>query len=81
MKKYRYIREYCQRILESCNTYSTSKFFEYCKEGNIAAVYYCIIAKKVNPEILNKKDKNKNAFIYTCKNSRVELLRMMIDIF
>ena len=29
----------------------------------------------------NKEDGNKNAFIYACENERVEMLRMMIDVF
>ena len=29
----------------------------------------------------NKEDENKNAFIYACQNKRVEMLRMMIDVF
>ena len=29
----------------------------------------------------NKDDKNKNAFIYACEKKRVEMLRMMIDVF
>ena len=64
------------------NTYTTDKYFEYCKDGNIAAVYYCIVVKKVNPEKVNYYDgKNKNAFIYACENKRVEMLKMMIDVF
>ena len=31
--------------------------------------------------MINKDDKNKNAFIYACENERVEMLRMMIDVF
>ena len=31
--------------------------------------------------MINKNDKNKNAFIYACEEKRVEMLRMMIDIF
>ena len=31
--------------------------------------------------MINKEDKNKNAFIYACENKRIEMLRMMIDIF
>ena len=31
--------------------------------------------------MINKEDENKNAFIYACENERVEMLRMMIDIF
>ena len=31
--------------------------------------------------MINKEDKNKNAFIYACENERVEMLRMMIDVF
>ena len=29
----------------------------------------------------NKDDKNKNAFIYACEWKRIEMLRMMIDVF
>ena len=31
--------------------------------------------------MINKNGKNKNAFIYACENERVEMLRMMIDVF
>ena len=31
--------------------------------------------------MINKEDGNKNAFIYACENERVEMLRIMIDIF
>ena len=31
--------------------------------------------------MINKYDKNRNAYIYACENERVEMLRMMIDIF
>ena len=81
LQKYKYIREYCQYKLKSCNTYTTDKYFEYCKEGNIAAVYYCIVVKKVDPDMINKDDENRNAFIYACENKRVEMLRMLIDVF
>ena len=29
----------------------------------------------------NKDDGNKNAFIYACENKRIEMLRIMIDVF
>ena len=35
----------------------------------------------MNPEKANKNDGNKNAFIYACENERIEMLRMMIDVF
>ena len=44
-------------------------------------MYYCIIVKNVNPEKIDKNDGNRNAFIYGCENERVEMLRMMIDVF
>ena len=47
----------------------------------MAAVYYCILVKKVDPEKINKNDEDRNAFIYACENKRVEMLRMMIDVF
>ena len=56
-------------------------YFEYCKKGDIAAVYYCIIVKNIDPEMINKDDKNRNAFIYACENNRLETLRMMIEVF
>ena len=31
--------------------------------------------------MINKDNKNRNAFIYACENERLEMLRMMIDIF
>ena len=31
--------------------------------------------------MINKEDENRNAFLYACENERVEMLRMMIDIF
>ena len=31
--------------------------------------------------MINRNDYNRNAFIYACENERVEMLRMMIDIF
>ena len=61
--------------------YTTDKYFEYCKEGNIAAIYYCIVVKNVDPEMTNKEDGNKNAFIYACENERIEMLKMMIHDF
>ena len=45
------------------------------------AVYYCIVVKKVDPRMINKYDGNKNAFIYSCENRRVEMLAMMIENF
>ena len=44
-------------------------------------MYYCIAVKKVNPEKVNKDDGNRNAFIYACENQKIEMLRMMIDLF
>ena len=63
------------------NTYTTDKYFEYCKDGNIAAVYYCIVVKNVDPEKINEDDENRNGFIYGCENRRIEMLKMMIEIF
>ena len=37
--------------------------------------------KGIDPEIKNKGDENKNAFIYGCENEKIEFLRMMIDVF
>ena len=31
--------------------------------------------------MINKEDDNTNAFIYACENKRIEMLRMMIDVF
>ena len=31
--------------------------------------------------MINENDENKNAFIYACENERIEMLRMMIDVF
>ena len=81
LKKYRCIREYCQYKLKTSATYTAKKFFEYCKIGDIAAVYYCIVVEGVDPEMINKADGNRNAFIYACENNRSEMLRMMIEVF
>ena len=41
LQKHKYIRQYCHHVLKTI--YTTAKYFDYCKEGNIEAVYFCII--------------------------------------
>ena len=44
-------------------------------------MYYCIVVEGVDPKKFNEHDNNKNAFIYACQENRVEMLRMLIDVF
>ena len=50
-----------------------NKYFEYCKKGNIEAVYFCIM-EGVDPDQVNLNDKNRNAFFYACENNHKEML-------
>ena len=42
-------------------------------------MYYCIVVEGIDIEKVDKS--NKNAFIYACEYNRVEMLKMMIDVF
>ena len=56
------------------NIYSIDKYFEYCKDGNIAAVYFCLTVGGINPNTTNEEDGNRDAFMYGCENNRVDML-------
>ena len=71
LAKYRYIKDYCHQNLKS--TYTIDKYFEYCKVGNIEAVYFCILVG-VDPEKRNKNDYGNSALIYACYNSYIEMV-------
>ena len=78
LKKYKYIKHYCHHILKS--TYSIDKYFEYCKMGNIEAVYFCIL-EGIDPEKRNEKDRGINALTYACQKNNIKMLQMLIDNF
>lgn len=80
LKKYKHIKKYCQYKLESSAIYTIDKYFEYCIEGNLEAVYFCIL-EGVNAEKEDVQNGNRNVLIHSCENKRVELLRMLIDNF
>ena len=42
--------------------YTVDKYFDYCKIGNIEAIYFCII-EGVDPEKKNKMQNETNAFL------------------
>ena len=42
LQKYTYIRKYCEYFITKNSLYSPEKYIEYCKQGNLEAVYYCI---------------------------------------
>ena len=57
-QKHSYIKYYCQSKLKESNKYSIDKYFEYCKQGNVEAVYYCV-EEGVNPKMQNENMKIK----------------------
>ena len=70
-RKHKHIAKYCHQILKSC--YFVKKYFQYCKKGNIEAVYFCVL-EGINPEKINIKDGDRNAFIYACENDYKDML-------
>ena len=50
LQKYKYIIQYCESIITSTCMYTVDKYFEYCREGNIGAIYYCIKVLGVDAE-------------------------------
>ena len=45
--------------------YTVNKYFEYCRKGNIGAIYYCIKVSGVDPyKICFKVDNNQNTYEY-----------------
>ena len=76
--------------------YTIDKYFEYCKEGNIEAIYYCIKVKGVNAEQIDEQLKNsggirdcdevkiveeKDAFYIACENDKPDMLHMLLNLF
>ena len=39
--------------MKSTSKYSSDKFFNYCKNGNMEAIFYCIVEEGINPELTN----------------------------
>ena len=80
LQKYTYIRKYCEYFITKKTLYSAEKYLEYCKQGNLEAVYYCIFVGQVN---IDKKDeeKGRDAFYIACEKNDAEMLCMLIDIF
>ena len=76
-QKYKYIKKYCHSILKSNSIYLTQNYFEYCKQGNIEAVYYCIL-EGIDPEMFDKQNKGRNAFFYACEMNFKYMLQMLM---
>ena len=76
--------------------YTVDRYFEYCKESNIGAIYYCIKVKGVDAEEIDEQIytvyrhfdiiqswfiQNKNAFYIACEENKPDMLCMLIDVF
>ena len=79
-QKYRHIKRYCHSKLKLNGIYTLGKYFDYCKQGNVEAIYYCVV-EGVDPEISNTYDNGKNAFAYACEGNYINMLKMLIDDF
>ena len=40
-QRYDFIKQYCQQTLKSNSIYSKDSYFDYCKTGNLEAIYFC----------------------------------------
>ena len=40
------------------------------------AVYFCVL-EGIDPQKINEKDGNRNAFIYACENNYLDILKIL----
>ena len=79
-KKFRYVKQLCHQIIKYASIYTTDKYFEYCKMGNVGAVHFCIL-EGINPQTALDSFENKNAFVYACERGYNNMLSMLLENF